>query len=113
MLLAVKKTILFTLAFCFTTFCFSQGDFRKGYIVKSTGDTIFGFIQYRDGHRANRNCPFSENGKETMAVFEAKDIMAYGFVNGKVFETRKVNTEGETRKPVFLEVKIRRTGKFV
>jgi hypothetical protein len=101
LLLPVKKTILFTFAFCFATLCFSQGDFRKGYIVKSTGDTIFGFIQYKDGHRANRNCSFSENGKETMAVFEAKHIMAYGFVNGKVFETRTVNTGDELRKPVF------------
>ena len=107
LLLPGKRTILLTFAFCFTTLCFSQGDFRKGYIVNSTGDTIFGFVQYKDGHLANRKCAFSENGKETMAIFEPKDIKAYGFANGKAFETRKVKIEDEIMMAVFLEVKIR------
>lgn len=103
----IKKTIVFTFAFCTAIFCFSQGDFRKGYIVKNTGDTISGFIQDREGYRVYRNCPFSENGKQTMVVFEPKDINGYGFANGKVFETTKINTADEAGKLVFLEVKIR------
>ena len=104
--LRVKKTVLFTFALCFTTLCFSQGDFRKGYMVKSTGDTIFGFVQYRDGHRANRNCSFSENGKETIAISSPK-TSKLRICQWQSFRNEKSQYRGGNQEACFLEIKIR------
>lgn len=79
----------------------AQTDFRPGYIVENSGDTIFGYIDYRGDLLMSSICRFKDTDN-TIKVFSPYEIMAYRFIDSKLFVSRKVND-----KNVFLEYLIK------
>lgn len=75
----------------------AQIDFRPGYIIKTTGDTIFGAIDYRGDLLMSSVCKFKDEENETTDYFP-NDINEFRFIDSKNYVSREIN-----QKRVFLE----------
>jgi hypothetical protein len=70
--------------------CFSQGDFRKGYIIKNNGDSLSGFVDYRVGAKSFTTAYYRASKKDATTKFTPEQIRAYGFRGDKRFESAKI-----------------------
>lgn len=104
--LKMSKVVFIAFAFCFTKTCFSQENFKKGYIIKSDGDTLSGLVDYREGFRSYRICQFKSVFDQSVATYTPDDIRGYGMINGKTFQSKKITEANGVLKNVFLDMKI-------
>ena len=75
----------------------AQTDFRPGYVIKNTGDTIYGQIDYRGDLLMSSICRFKNPEMETTVYFP-DDLYAFQFIDGKYYISKEVGI-----KRVFLE----------
>ncbi len=68
----------------------AQTDFRPGYIIKTTGDTIFGQIDYRSDLLMSSLCKFKDVDN-TITYYSPIDIGAFRFLDSKFYVSRKVD----------------------
>lgn len=81
----------------FSSSLFAQTDFRPGFVVKKTGDTLYGQIDYRGDLLMSSVCTFKNNAS-SIEQFTPDDLMSYRFIDGKYYTSRLVDN-----KSVFLE----------
>jgi hypothetical protein len=82
--------------------CYSQNDWKPGFVINNEGDTLWGYIDNRDSRSNAQQC-FFKNGLDKMSVvFSPAEIAAYRFTDGKFFVSRKID-EDDSAQPVFLE----------
>ena len=103
----MTKLTFLILLICTTEFVFSQTDYRKGYVVTYTGDTLIGLVGYRDGHKAYQLCNFKSSQAQSPIIYEPGSIIGYGFQNDKAFQSREISLKGQSSKVVFLEVLVK------
>jgi hypothetical protein len=99
----MKKVLFFIiiqLNFSETSFC--QADFRQGYIITNSLDTIHGLINYRSNIRNAQNCLFKPSEDEKCTEYAAKDIFGYRFINDKYYVSKEVIIDS-TKEKRFLE----------
>ncbi len=90
------------------TNCIAQSDFRNGYIINNSGDTVYGQINYK-GNRSNaKECIFIKNGSTEHIKYAPADLRGYRFIDSKYFVTRKIKKEisgksGTIEELLFLE----------
>lgn len=84
-----------------TAIVHAQTDFRQGYIIKTMGDTIYGFIDYRSDLLMGTLCRFKDNNN-TIIEYSPYDISAFRFIDNKYFVSREINNRS-----VFLEFLIK------
>ncbi len=96
----IKSLVLFGLIIS-TGVLHAQRDFRPGYIIKNSGDTLYGKIDYRNDLLMSSVCTFKANDN-TINEFLPKDILAYRLIDSKYYISREVNG-----KSVFLEYLIK------
>lgn len=95
------KFSLLILLFTFSGILYAQTDFRPGFVITNSLDTLHGTIDYRSDLAMSSNCRFKDDdGKVT--DFTPNDIAAFRFADSKYFVSREV--EG---KKVFLEYLIK------
>jgi hypothetical protein len=75
----------------------AQTDFRPGFIITNDQDTVYGNVDYRGDELMGTLCRFRTDGK-TITEYYPGDIEAYGFVEGKFYVARLLET-----KKAFLE----------
>ena len=75
----------------------AQPDFRSGYIIEISGDTLFGEIDYRGDLLMSSVCRFKDDSN-TIKEYSPNDITAFRFIDSKYFVSREVND-----RKVFLE----------
>jgi hypothetical protein len=75
----------------------AQTDFKPGYIIKNSSDTLYGMIDYRGDLLMGSICKFKSVTND-ITVFLPKDITAYRFIDGKYYVAKEING-----KSVFLE----------
>jgi len=87
------------------TKAYSQNDFRNGYLINNSNDTIFGFINYK-GNKANAlKCVFKKEENSEVQEFSPNDIKAYRFKDSKYYVSKLVKTNSN-ESLLFLEVLI-------
>lgn len=69
----------------------AQSDFREGFIVQTSGDTLRGQVNYRSGILAGNVCVFKQNAQAGEITYTPKDILSYGFPNDKNFQVRHLD----------------------
>ncbi len=82
--------------------CQGQNDWKPGYIIKNSGDTIFGSIDNRDSKSNTKQCFFRKDSLSESTVYEPQDIAGYRIIDGKYFVSKNIPDGGSTRK-LFLE----------
>jgi len=77
-------------------------DYRPGYIIKLSNDTISGYIDFVSGVENSKECRFKTNLEMEPKVYRPEDIKEYRFINGKYFVTKQTMVDGKPQM-VFLE----------
>jgi len=93
------KLLLFLL-FISTNLLHAQTNFKPGYIVTQTGDTVYGEIDYRGGQLMATLCKF-KGSDGTISKYSPNDISLYRFIDSKYFVSRELE-----KQTVFLELLI-------
>lgn len=97
-----KKILLFFLLIYSGIALKAQSDFRSGYIITNSNDTIKGFINFH-GEVLNSNiCKFVKSLGDNPTIYKPGDIFGYRFADGKYYVTYTIKINGDS-KTVFLE----------
>lgn len=78
---------------------FAQKIFREGYIVKNSGESLTGLVQYSDKQGIPSTCTFKRFDIAREVVYMPSEIRAFGYRNGNRYEAREIDN-----KITFLEV---------
>jgi len=70
---------------------FAQKIFREGYIVKKTGESLTGLVEYSDKKDIPSICTFKRFDIARAITYTAGDIMAFGYRNGNRYEAKEVD----------------------
>jgi hypothetical protein len=81
----------------------AQTDFRSGYVIKSSGDTLQGLLRYREGNNAYRTCEYKTSKDSNGISYGPDQISGYGFANDTFFKSGHLPGE-TTGTSVFYEV---------
>jgi hypothetical protein len=99
----MKKIIITAFTLSLTILhCFAQNNWKPGYIITNSGDTIQGLIDNRNSQSNSQRCYFREDLTGGMKVYEPQDISGYRYVEGKFYISKLVPFEGSDKR-VFLE----------
>jgi hypothetical protein len=105
----MKKTnalILFLIISVFSQNLFAQKVFREGYIIKKTGESFSGLVEYSAKQKIPDVCTFKRFDIARTVVYSPADIRAFGYRNGNRYESRELDNVTS-----FFEVLV--TGKIV
>jgi hypothetical protein len=81
----------------------SQSNFKPGYLITLTNDTIYGLIDFRTDYSNAEVCRYMKSPDTAVESFLPGSIAGYRFVNeGKYYVSKTVDLEGVERK-FFLE----------
>lgn len=87
---------LFTFLFLINLLCISafaaNTEWKNGYIVSLTGDTIHGQVGIYDNGSNYHSCRFRSSLKGEITNYSPADISAYGTENGLVYSSLKVKS---------------------
>lgn len=85
-----------------TSLAKAQSDFRSGYIIQLSGDTLLGEIDSRGDILMSRMCRFRLVGSKEFKKYSPNEILAYRFVDGKYYVSKRIG-----RRAIFLEYLIK------
>jgi len=98
----MKLKRLFLFGFLISTKILNaQTDFRPGYVIKSTGDTLFGQIDYCGDLLMSHICKFRDTDN-AIKEFSPNDILEFRFLDSKYYVTKEIDN-----KKTFLEFLIK------
>jgi hypothetical protein len=99
----MKKAIIFILSIGFSSSVCAQTDFRSGYVITNSGDTLQGLLNYREGNNAHKTCEYKASKNSNVISYEPSQISGYGFVNDTFFQSGRLPGENNGV-AVFFEV---------
>ena len=85
------------------SFSLPAQDFRNGYIIKMSGDSLSGLVEYPVSNSRASTCTFKVNKKSRVERFGPNDLKAYGIFDDRRYESLKLSIEGN-EESVFAEV---------
>ena len=92
----MKRILIF--AFLLPISClYAQPDYRPGYVINNSNDTLYGKIAYRKDKKMSQICKFKTQERKVVK-YTPYDIAAFRFSDSKYFVSREVSD-----KKVFLE----------
>ncbi len=81
----------------------AQADFRPGFVVTSTGDSIRGFVEYTMSETHERECRFKPAYNAAAQIYTPTDLKSYGITGGRRFISLSLPLEGG-RRQVFAQL---------
>jgi hypothetical protein len=66
----------------------AQGDYTRGYIIKTNGDSLAGFVAYRDRSKNGNTCFYKADKKSQATMYSPLDVNAFGFFEGNRYESK-------------------------
>jgi hypothetical protein len=80
------KSIVFSLLFISLSFiCIAQSDFKNGYIILHSGDTLYGFIDYQVNKSIFVSCKFKKQLEDKEINYSPNDIHSYRYENDRYY----------------------------
>ena len=101
------KAVSLSITFFFASIAAIGADFREGYVVLNSNDTITGLVDFVKGNGAYRSCYFKASDTVKIIKYKPADIKGYGFMFDKIFVSMDVKGNQGTHEKVFLSVIIR------
>jgi len=99
----MKYISIFTLLFCLTITVKAQSNYKSGYIITNSNDTIRGLIDFRTDKMNSSYCRFKLSKDANEKIYYPDDIFGYMFINEvKYYVSRTITIDNKTEK-VFLE----------
>jgi hypothetical protein len=92
----MKKTILLFFIIIFflpgnDAYC--QKIFRDGYVIKKTGESLNGLVEYSINQDIPSVCTFKRFDIARRVVYSPKEILAFGYRNGNRYESIELNNK--------------------
>jgi len=84
------KQFAFIAFITLTTSLFAQTNFKDGYIIKISGDTLHGMIDYRGDMLMSKICKFKSKN-DSIVEYSPNSIKAFRFNNGKYYVSEEIN----------------------
>lgn len=81
------QILLLSFVFSFSN---AQTDFREGYVIENSGDTLHGFIDYRGDLFMGSLCRF-KNKNNIITDYNPSTLAAYRFKDSKYFISKVIN----------------------
>lgn len=97
------RCLIITIFVLIANLSFSQMDFRSGYVVLQSGDTIIGDVEFLQSKIAFKKCSFRKKYESAVTVYTPNQIAGYGFLSDKVFISKSITVKNENT-VVFMEV---------
>ena len=90
----------------------AQADFRPGYVVLPSGDTLRGEVDYRGALRNSLLCKFRPTAGATVQLLQPKALRAFGYRGGDAYRTAltplpdsgQIPLQPRVPRPFFLQV---------
>ena len=84
----------------------AQANFRPGYVLPLSGDTLRGEVDYREGRLNAQRCQFRANARATVTTYTPAELRGYGLpASGKQYRALSVKPTPTTpAQPYFLEI---------
>jgi len=98
------KAIFLSITFFLASIAAVGSDFREGYVVLNSNDTITGLVDYVKSNSAYSSCYFKASDTINVIKYKPAEIKGYGFLFDKVFVSRDVQGNDEIQERVFLSV---------
>src|SRR5688572_858104 len=98
------KAIFLSITFFLASIAAVGSDFREGYVVLNSNDTITGLVDYVKSNSAYRSCYFKASDTVKIIKYKPAEIKGYGFLFDKIFVSRDVQGNDEMQERVFLSV---------
>jgi hypothetical protein len=86
----IKFLLLLCLSFV-SGLALAQSNFKPGFIITNTNDTIHGTIDYRGDLMMSQICRFRPGGYGKYEKYGPADISAFRFIDGKYFVSKEYN----------------------
>src|SRR6187551_3544325 len=83
----MKRIPLLITFLCLFLKVYGQKDFRPGYIITLSGDTVKGEINYRNLRKNTQECEFKKAVTEDKSKYYPGEILGYSFENGPRFRS--------------------------
>ena len=86
------------------TLLFAQKDFRPGYIIKNSTDTVRGFLAYKSGKNSNEGCAFRETRKGASSNYTVGDLQGYGIFGDRLYRSITLPNDSIKNRKVFAKI---------
>jgi hypothetical protein len=83
---------------------YAQGDYRQGYIITNSQDTIKGYLRYTA--YGSKECSFKKNLTDNIVVYTVNDLLGFRFNEGKYYVSKDVIIDKVNEK-LFIEYLIK------
>jgi hypothetical protein len=90
--LILKSSVLFTVSFLFSYLSYSQENFSPGFIIKNSGDTLKGFVDYRNWAINPKVVDFKSTATSYPTTFIPTDIKEFS-VKDEIYVSGIVEVE--------------------
>src|SRR4051812_38300741 len=86
----MKTPIFLAIAMVFAvqTNSFSQKEYKSGYIIRINGDSVAGFIGFRNRTGNGNACYYKEQNDSQETLLSPLDIKTFGYVFGERFDSK-------------------------
>jgi len=99
----MKYAYIILLSLFIHFFATAQNNFRQGYIITNTNDSITGWIDFRTDLLNSHVCRFKPAEKAEVELYYPGSIAKYRFINeGKYYVSRSITVDNQVQQ-VFLE----------
>lgn len=88
--MAPKLFFLLVFSFLANRMLSAQANFRPGFIVKNSGDTVSGLLDYRVAGVLSQTCSFRPNEDAEITVYNPNELNSYQFDNGKTLISKEI-----------------------
>lgn len=78
----------------------AQSDYKPGFVVLASGDTLNGLVDYRSDMLSAKACKFKNAEAAVVVSYSPQDITAYGFPGDRYYASKSLREDSTT---VFME----------
>lgn len=103
----VKRFIFLIISVSVTQLAVAQNEFREGFIVTESMDTIYGLVSYNDALEGKKYCIFKKSEGSPEQIFKASDLFGYGFVDDRQYESKIIEVGENEKEEIFLQVLVK------
>lgn len=98
----VKKLFFIAVLLASASICFSQSDFREGYVITLANDTIHGLINNKGSFRNLKQCRFKPSRGAGVIDYTPEEIKAFRIYSAGYYVSIEVEMNGK-RELSFIE----------
>lgn len=103
---ATQKLLFLAVALSLSVGVHGQFNYKKGYVITNSNDTLHGKINDSGGYKNARVCLFKASNAKKAVKYYPEDIKAFRMIDDKYYVSRKFQNSGKP-KCIFIDVLVK------